>query len=94
MFGFLRIIRGFFGVLAALMSLTVFSFIMELGGFSFVLSRWDKFVETGLFSTWVSYICIATISAVIFYVLHKLINSMHNKKHGVPHPILKKLWHF
>ncbi len=92
MFGVLRIIRGFFGILAMLMTLTVFNFIIELGGVNFVLNKWDKFVETGLFATWVSYIFISSISLAIFYALHKFINNMHNRKHGIPHPSLKKLW--
>lgn len=92
MFGMLRFIRGFFGLLAILMTGTIFNFIHDLGGIALVLDRWDKFVETGLFYTWVSYMFIALISAGIFYILHKIINRIYHSKHGVPHPSLKNLW--
>lgn len=90
MIGFLRFMRGFFGLLTILMCFACYGFIKDLGGVLDVLNKFSAFIETGLAYTFIIYILIAISSAFLFVGLAKVIHKLHFKKYGTEHPVLSK----
>lgn len=83
MFGFLRLVRGICGLI----------FGMNILGFLLLPSRIQ---QPGRVTDLPELVLGKTIAlivfGVLFFALRNLINWMHTKKHGTPHPALVKKW--
>lgn len=90
MIGFLRFMRGFFGLLAFLMCFACYGFINDLGGLLTVLNKFEAFIKTGLIYTFIAYVLVGVISAFLFVGITKLIHKLYFKKYGTKHPVLSK----
>ena len=86
MLNFLRFIRGIFGIVAIWQVfglLPVAGWLKNLGG---VTAEMWVFLAIKLFALFVF--------TVPFFALRTLINHLHSKKFGTPHPALASKWSF
>ena len=84
MFGLLRLIRGFFGFIAAwqvLGILPVLSWLQDLGA-----------VNGNMMAILLVKSLFMALSFGAFFGLRALINKLHIKRHGIQHPALEKQW--
>ena len=84
MFGLLRLIRGFFGFIAAwqvLGILPVLSWLQDLGA-----------VNGNMMAILLVKLLFMALSFGAFFGLRALINKLHIKRHGIQHPALVKKW--
>ena len=84
MFGLLRVIRGFFGFIAAWQVFTllpILSWVQNLGA-----------VNGKMMAILVMKLLIMGISFGAFFGLRLLINKLYIKRHGIKHPALVKKW--
>ncbi len=84
MFGLLRLIRGFFGFIAAwqvLGILPVLSWLQDLGA-----------VNGNMMAILLVTLLFMALSFGAFFGLRALINKLHIKRHGIQHPALEKQW--
>ena len=87
MFGILRLVRGFCGLLFGMQVIGVFP----------VLLKWLQQPDAVTGHMWGLVIIWKVLAMVLFgwlfFALRGLINRLHTKKHGVPHPALAdKKW--
>ncbi|MFC4161918.1 hypothetical protein [Chitinimonas lacunae] len=80
--GFLRVIRAVFGFLFALQAIGILSAIGDLGS--------PSIDQEKLFVVLFVKIIAALIFGPLFFGLRALINKIHTKKYGSPHPLLGK----
>lgn len=82
MFGFLRLIRGICGFVFALQVLGLVPVLTWL-------SQPDA-IDGKMVAMVVLKLVVLAVSGGLFFGLRKLINRLHEKKHGEPHPALAK----
>ncbi len=89
MFIFLRIVRAIFGVVFASEVIYIFEAIVTL-----IMNSGNSTVDSGkFFAVLLSKLVVLVGSGFAFFYLRKLINALHEKKHGEPHPSLAtKKW--
>jgi hypothetical protein len=84
MFGFLRAVRVICGLLFALQIvglLPVFSWTNQ-----------PDAITAGMWAIVFIKVVLMAIFGGLFFGLRTLINHLHSKKHGAPHPALVKVW--
>ena len=84
MYILLRLVRGFFGFIAAwqvLGLLPVFSWLQDIDA-----------VNGNMMAILVVKILAMGMSFGVFFILRTLINKLHMKRHGTQHPALIKKW--
>ena len=84
MYILLRLLRGFFGFIAAwqvLGLLPVFSWLQDIDA-----------VNGNMMAILVVKILAMGMSFGVFFILRTLINKLHMKRHGTQHPALIKKW--
>ena len=84
MYTLLRLVRGFFGFVAAwqvLGLLPVLSWLQDINA-----------VNGNMMAILVVKILAMAMSFGAFFVLRTLINKLHTKRHGTQHPALLKKW--
>lgn len=84
MFVLLRIVRGFFGMVAALQ---IFGLIPVLGW----ISSPDDITGNMMAILTIKFI-VLMVAGAVFFGMRLLINSIYKKKHGSPHPSLASKW--
>lgn len=85
MFGLLRLIRGFCG----------FLFAMQIFGLLPVLTwlQQPDAITGGMWALVTIKVLALALFGWLFFGLRSIINRLHTKKHGVPHPVLaEKKW--
>ena len=85
MFGFLRIVRGFFG----------FLIVLQIFGLVPVLTwlQQPSAVTGSMYGQLLVKVIFLLLFGGLFFGLRSVINRLHLKKHGVPHPTLaEKRW--
>ena len=89
MFIFLRLVRAIFGVVFASEVIYIIEAI-----FTLIMTFDDATFDSGKFFAFLlSKLVVLIGSGFAFFYLRKLINALHEKKHGEPHPSLAtKKW--
>ena len=88
MFGFLRLIRGFCGLVFAMQVVYLLEVVVWLTKPEADGADIGKLLALSLIK-----VIAMALSGWLFFWLRNLINRLHTKKHGVPHPALAdKKW--
>lgn len=84
MIGLLRFIRAIAGIVFGWQLLGILPLLSWIGNIQAITSQMQSvaFLKLTLLIT----------SAIIFFPLRGVINRMHIKEHGVPHPAMKKMF--
>ena len=88
MLGLIRFIRGICGFVFALQAFHV------IGAFTWLATPEANDVDLGKFFALLLFkLIFLAVSGFMFFWLRGVINKLHTKKHGTPHPALaKKKW--
>lgn len=88
MLGFLRLVRGFCGLVFALQTLGAFGTLLTLSQVGNVSPN----QETTVFAFIFIKIVVAVICGIPYFYLRKFINNMHQKQTGDDELLIKSKW--